>query len=529
MSRRVLLLPSVLAALALPAAAEGAVRHAAPAAGATAACSAADPCAVQTAIEDADPGDEVVLAPGTYAALPEIVNASIGVHVHGAADQPAPTLVLAPPNLTYGIQLAGGLASVEHLRLVMQGNAAAIRLGTGSTVQDVTVTSEVPDADGIAIGGAGTLRSHVRDVFVRVPGTGVETSGNADVDESTLLGALGLFEFNSSGPRSISVRNSILQGTNHDVDIMSTTSTDVDLDYTRVADVHRSSVTTTFTLGSHVVAAPATFTDDAGHQAADSPGIDAGLAGPLTAPADSEGTRRPLGGGLDLGAYEYRTSQLVSTTGASDVTHDAAQLHGTIDPQGQQLDWEFVYGPTTGYGTSAGPHSVAAGSPPLTVSSLAGQLGARPPLLPSTTYHYRLQTVNEYGEEVRGADATFTTAPAPAPGGPVDPGPGSVPQGPGTGTPGQGGPPQAPPTPGDPGTPKGTPKTPKAACRVPTLRGRTLAQARKRLRTAHCTLGRVRGRHGRRLVVRTQTVRAGTRRPGGTRVGVTLAPRPRKR
>jgi streptogramin lyase len=56
-------------------------------------------------------------------------------------------------------------------------------------------------------------------------------------------------------------------------------------------------------------------------------------------------------------------------------------------------------------------------------------------------------------------------------------------------------------------------------CKVPHLRGTTLARAERRLRAAHCRLGRVRGR-GRR--VRSQAPRPGAIRPERARVSVRL-------
>ena len=55
-------------------------------------------------------------------------------------------------------------------------------------------------------------------------------------------------------------------------------------------------------------------------------------------------------------------------------------------------------------------------------------------------------------------------------------------------------------------------------------RGRTLAQAKARLRKAHRAVGNVRRRGTGKLVVRAQNVRAGKRSSGGTRVSLVLPP-----
>lgn len=65
-----------------------------------------------------------------------------------------------------------------------------------------------------------------------------------------------------------------------------------------------------------------------------------------------------------------------------------------------------------------------------------------------------------------------------------------------------------------------------ARCIVPKLKGKTLAKAKKALSKAHCKLGKVhrplRVPHGAKLVVRSQSPRAGTRHKAGTKVAVTL-------
>lgn len=92
-----------------------------------------------------------------------------------------------------------------------------------------------------------------------------------------------------------------------------------------------------------------------------------------------------------------------------------------------------------------------------------------------------------------------------------------------------------------PGAPAGPPvvtRPPVAArtpvCKVPSLRNATLTQARARLRSAHCALGKVttprKLKKHRGLVVRGQSRRAGSSTRSGAKVDVTLGvkPRPRK-
>jgi hypothetical protein len=69
------------------------------------------------------------------------------------------------------------------------------------------------------------------------------------------------------------------------------------------------------------------------------------------------------------------------------------------------------------------------------------------------------------------------------------------------------------------------PPPPAVACVVPRLRGKTLAAARTSLTRARCALGRVLRRRSRvrRGRIVAQGLRPGTRRPRGTRVGVTVS------
>ena len=79
---------------------------------------------------------------------------------------------------------------------------------------------------------------------------------------------------------------------------------------------------------------------------------------------------------------------------------------------------------------------------------------------------------------------------------------------------------------GGPGSGAGEAAKPKARCVVPKLSGATLAQARRRLAKAHCSLGKVKRRKGVRASTQRVTVSApsaGKRRPRGTKVNLTLS------
>jgi virginiamycin B lyase len=101
------------------------------------------------------------------------------------------------------------------------------------------------------------------------------------------------------------------------------------------------------------------------------------------------------------------------------------------------------------------------------------------------------------------------------------------------GTPGAGGTTGTGGTGGSTGTVGSTGKPSRSRCVVPRLKGKTLGDARKALTRAHCALGKVnrprkpahtpRTGTRRSLVVKSESPGAGTRRPAGTSVSLTLA------
>ncbi|HEY7933988.1 MAG TPA: hypothetical protein VID48_09195 [Solirubrobacteraceae bacterium] len=95
------------------------------------------------------------------------------------------------------------------------------------------------------------------------------------------------------------------------------------------------------------------------------------------------------------------TPPIVSTAGASNITHESATISATIDPQGLPSTYEFQLGPTTGYGTGVyGNVKEGAGAETITVDVQF--------LAPGVTYHYRIQASNVDGNSY-GSDQTFTT------------------------------------------------------------------------------------------------------------------------
>ncbi|MGD0452152.1 MAG: hypothetical protein ABSB69_01020 [Solirubrobacteraceae bacterium] len=128
---------------------------------------------------------------------------------------------------------------------------------------------------------------------------------------------------------------------------------------------------------------------------------DGGLLGlPLSAllSALMSGPENPYA--LNLGPNEP-AAPTVATQEASSVSQISADLHATVDPNGEaESDCHFEYGTSTSYGTSA-PCSWRVGAGFAVYAPLTG-------LSENTTYHVRAVSTNTLGTSY-GADQTFTT------------------------------------------------------------------------------------------------------------------------
>ena len=95
---------------------------------------------------------------------------------------------------------------------------------------------------------------------------------------------------------------------------------------------------------------------------------------------------------------------VVETKGVSSVTHESADIHGYVNPNGSPETWSFFeWGPTAGLGFTTGTLAIPVSSD--TDYTLTG-------LTPSTTYFYRTVGKNSIYTE-RGPINSFTTLAAP--------------------------------------------------------------------------------------------------------------------
>jgi hypothetical protein len=167
---------AVLLALALPASASAATRYASPGGGEIPGCPQVSPCSLKSAVTGANAGDEVVVAPGTYA-VDESIATENPLFIHGQEGAARPQIVgapevtpfesFAPQHLSYltveatnkgaGVLFLPANGTVlERLDLRAHGEAGlGLRPGPNFTLTDsLVVADQASDAGGIFIQGA---------------------------------------------------------------------------------------------------------------------------------------------------------------------------------------------------------------------------------------------------------------------------------------------------------------------------------------------------------------------------------------
>ncbi len=101
--------------------------------------------------------------------------------------------------------------------------------------------------------------------------------------------------------------------------------------------------------------------------------------------------------------YSVKSPPSVTTTAASGITSNEANLNGTVNPNGLPTSYYFEYGPTASYGNSTSATEIGEGQSPVFVSKRLSGLAV------NATYHYRVVATNTAGFVRKGEDQTFTT------------------------------------------------------------------------------------------------------------------------
>jgi hypothetical protein len=121
-------------------------------------------------------------------------------------------------------------------------------------------------------------------------------------------------------------------------------------------------------------------------------------------PTDQRGVARPTGASCDIGAYEVAGPK-ASTGSASSVSASGAVLGGSVTPNAGDATVQFLYRPTSKYGSASRVEHLR-GVSAIPVTARIGHLKT------NTGYHFRL-VVTTIDGTARGADRTFSTSPVP--------------------------------------------------------------------------------------------------------------------
>lgn len=300
--------------------ASAAVRYAEPAGnGPAASCPEADPCSLETAVENpaAVDGDEVIVLPGSYPLAAGVLNITQDLDVHGAPGAPAPLITgegssvvrmgtaasrLADVNIlgsgNFALSQSNGLT--ERVTAVLSAVGAACSAHGGLLRDSVCAASA--GGSGLQVGlfgPAGTYSISVRNVTAwAAPHT---SSGGINV--ATGAGVTNNANFH----------NVIAEGATADVRAFATQpASQVNLVFTNSAYQTREQQGQTFVTapgaGTNILEPPLLADPAAGdfHQLAGSPTIDRGAAEPLLGAFDLDRQARTDGGVPDIGADEFQ-------------------------------------------------------------------------------------------------------------------------------------------------------------------------------------------------------------------------------
>jgi hypothetical protein len=307
------------------------------------ACSAAQPCSIAKAVSKAENGDSVMVLGGEYrlespSALPiEGITISKAIDFGGAPG--AVPLIETTYTQTIRVDPGAG-ASVHDLKLIGRGSFS---LGSGSADRIyVAMGGEekpIEPQGACELGRDTVLRDSVcwaRDEGnpADAAGVKVEVSNEAPLTTvklgnvtaiATDSGGDGLAAFAAYGPILMVEAKNVIARSEHGADVSSGSIGNASTSSTLVASHSNystisvagssNSITPPGTEGNQT-AAPHFANPGAGdfHEAAGSPTIDGGIAGPLDSPFDLDGVARSLPGCIggpavpDIGAYEAAAS-----------------------------------------------------------------------------------------------------------------------------------------------------------------------------------------------------------------------------
>lgn len=299
--------------------------------GPAATCPQADPCDLNTAVENAVvvDGDEIIVTPGIYAITQLTVTDAITIH--GESSQPRPLINTTPP--AYGIYLADAAALRDLDTSAANGSAAIAVNADGAALERVVATSTAPGAIVCWVFSSVTIRDSIcASTATNTNGIGANSgifAGDRTITLRNVTAAgtnAGLnFRYGGTGVNvTVNAKSVIASGTTFDVGAYawSSATVQVNLEHSNYNQEFQNgttggiaSVTDPGTGIGNQTALPQFVNAAAGdyHQLATSPTIDAGVVDGSSGTADLDGDARALDGDgvcpllavADIGADEY--------------------------------------------------------------------------------------------------------------------------------------------------------------------------------------------------------------------------------
>jgi hypothetical protein len=286
-------------------------------------CTRSAPCALDDAIEEAFPDDEVIVLAGTYPVFSSI-EPLFRIAIHGDFSGPMPRIVGSTGPEEAPLALFGSSSIVEYLDITNTAALGATGIACSFDQEINRVRIKVLGGDrpvGISTFGGCTFRNSLivaeGERAQAVSSTGRNGDSPARFSNVTAIAhgqdSLGLFVTYFTEPEVLGsydaiVRNSIFHGDKADIDpgLSGWGPGRVDIGHSNFATVGTSSGKV-IDRGGNQSAPPQFVSSAAGDytEAASSPTIGTGLLEAAVGPFDLAGNPRVFGGGIDIGAFEF--------------------------------------------------------------------------------------------------------------------------------------------------------------------------------------------------------------------------------
>jgi hypothetical protein len=448
---RIPILAAGLLLVAGVASAGAAQRFAAPGATGNGACPQQAPCSIARAVQVAQAGDEIILAPGNYSDTAGDINAVAvgpGVSLHGAFGAPRPIITMLNGAFSTAAFSVTAGASVSHLELRTSARPNLINV-SGGTVEDIVARSTTVEGracgitagafrdsvclssgdEGVALGGDGAGPLPPETIELRsltAVATGVLSAG-LKFDFIGTPAAPNERRINAAGVIAVGVAFDVLAlasspqpqipGTGSEVKVFLDHS-----DYRNIGagrDTASTSFVTPAGSATNITARPL-FAADGAHQLSNSPTIDAAPGIALSRATDIDEQPRTLGAAPDIGADEFAASTTaVSCAPATVATGQATTCTARVTAPGPQPPSGAVAFASNGKGSFGAPSCNLA---PAGAGTATCQIAYRPSEVGSASHQLTASYAGDLSHgPSQGATAVKAIKGPAGPAGPVGP------------------------------------------------------------------------------------------------------------